>query len=317
MGRPAPRFGDYIGHKKIIDLLKRELEGAIALKEPMPHILLKGRSGVGKTRLARVLATERGTRLRRLLGRRVTWKRLVRILLALRSGDFLFVDEAHAIEPAQQELLYEAIDRHRIPLPKGKGEKRKRATVQPFTLILATDQPFKLLPALRARIPTKVEIPPYPLREMREIIATIAARKRVLLTPQATGLLARVCGGIPRSARDYLAMLRCYYPCAGHKIEISEIRQFLRANGISAGGFDRLQRKYLRELRTQKSASLITLALLLDTNPAEVRWYVEPLLVQRGLVVVTSTGRRLTHKGREWVDRRRQAARKKKEKSTS
>jgi Holliday junction resolvasome RuvABC ATP-dependent DNA helicase subunit len=68
MGRPAPRFHDCIGHKELLEPLLRELKGAVARSEPLPHMLITGPSGVGKTKLASAFAAERGTKLIRVLG---------------------------------------------------------------------------------------------------------------------------------------------------------------------------------------------------------------------------------------------------------
>ena len=61
MARRPPTFHDFIGQKEAVDLLRRLLAGAQARKKPFPHSLFQGSSGLGKTLLARALATELGT----------------------------------------------------------------------------------------------------------------------------------------------------------------------------------------------------------------------------------------------------------------
>src|SRR5262245_48870393 len=113
MARPAPRFHDFIGHSAILDPIKREIKGATARNEPVPHMLLTGPSVVGKTKLAGAFAMERGTKLIRVLGH-IPRDDLVRKLAKLSDSDFLFIDEIHSMKPTEQEMLYEAIDRHRV-----------------------------------------------------------------------------------------------------------------------------------------------------------------------------------------------------------
>jgi holliday junction DNA helicase RuvB len=304
MGRPAKRFHGFIGHKRAIDPIRRELAGAIARGEPTLHVLLTGVSGVGKTRLAEALAEERGTRLLRVMGyapREV----LTRKLLALKPCDFLLIDEGHGLKASEQELLFEAIDHQRLKKPSSKGSKGKQMTpktrhLEPFTLVLATDRPGQLLNPLKKRFPTKLHLTPYPSKEMKEIVAVVAAESEILLTPQATSRLAMACHGLPRKATHFLQKLRLFYPPQPRDISIKQVERFLRAFHIDEHGFGPEERKYLRFLRRNGKASLETLAQYMGTDRDEVLRQIEPTLVRKGLVSVASSGRRLTAKGQKW-----------------
>ncbi len=319
MARPAPRFHKFIGHKDLLDPIRRELAGAMARGEPMTHLLLTGPSGIGKTCLGEALAEESGTRLRRVMGY-APRKLLIKKLLTLKPGDFLLIDEAHALKPLEQELLFEAIDRLRVPPPETKapkgaqkqtGKKAKVRRLKPFTLVLATDRPGYLLGALKKRCPTRLHLTPYVLKEMKEIVATIASELEVLLSPQATRRLARVCHGLPRQAKHLLTKLRLFFTTEGRKISVGNVEEFLRAFHIDAHGLGPVEHRYLRFLRKNGRASLETLAQYLGTDRDEVLLQLEPILVRKGLVDISSSGRRLTPKGRKWAEAERAAWRKK------
>jgi Holliday junction DNA helicase RuvB len=317
MPRPAPRFNDFIGQKKAIDPVRKLLRGAMARNEPLPHVLITGPSGVGKTCLAKALARERGTNLLSLTGK-ASRPELTDKLTALADCDFLFLDEGHALRPAEQELLFQAIDDGKIPRPAPAASARPAAavpasagpglptaaeplvTLTPFSLVLATDRPGQLLNALKKRLAIRVHLDPYPTHEMRDIVAVAATEQGVLLSPQAVGLLVRVCHGLPRQARHLLQQLRLFFPDDHRQLGVREVAGFLKDFGIDRRGFHRLHRKYLRFLDANQAASLATLARHLGTDPDEVESQIEPPLIEQGLIDIGSSGRVLLERGRRW-----------------
>src|SRR5579884_3674041 len=90
MARAAPRFHDFVGQKPTVDMLRRQLQGALARGEPFPHSLFQGPSGVGKSLLAGAMATEYGTAVVAAMGY-VTRPDLAAKLATLKQGDFLLI----------------------------------------------------------------------------------------------------------------------------------------------------------------------------------------------------------------------------------
>ena len=308
MPRPVPRFQDFIGRKRTVDYLRRLLTGARARDEPFPHALFMGPSGAGKTLLARALATEFDTTVINAMGYD-TREKLAQKLSELRACDFLFIDESHRLGPYEQELLCEAITDQSIPNLHGTGgqntPEEERVSVQPWTLVLATDQPGCLLNALLKRIVIRVPLGFYPPRELREIVAALAAREKLLLSPQAMGRIATASGRLPRRAEHLLLELRRFFPDSEtRQLSLGDVRTFLRARGEDRAGLDPLARRYLRALARRGTLSLQSLVLLLDiADPAYLKREVEAPLVRRGLVEILPRGRRLTPRGRKLVGR--------------
>jgi len=300
VSRPAPRFHNFIGHRTTVDFLRRQLAGALARHEPFPHVLFLGRSGIGKTLLARSLATEFGTKVVDAMGC-LSRRDLAHKLGKLALGDFLLVDEAHQLDPLTQELLTEAIDEHSIPNlePERKSKERveRRINIPPWTLALATDQPGKLLDALQRRIVIRVELRLYRITELKEIVEVLAANQNLLVSAQGARLLAEVSGGLPRCARFHLQNLRLFFPDSEQRqLGIPEIREFLAASGVDESGLGNLERTYLEELSRRGNASLESMSLVLGTDPAYLRRWTEASLVDKGLVDIASRGRSLTPK---------------------
>jgi len=300
VSRPAPKFFDFIGQQKLIDFLRRQLAGAQALQVAFPHVLIMGQSGMGKTRLAHALATAFGTRCHEAMGD-FNRAALTEKMALLAPHDFLMVDEAHRLGSLEQEVLTQAIDHLCVPNFAAEGVPANRPPMlklPQWTLALATDQPGKLLNALRRRIKTDCSMTHYTQAELKEIVAGLASRLKILLSPQATRCIARVSRGVPRTACIHLENLRLHFPIpAMGQLGVKEIREYLRNAGISQHGLGPFHRRYLRMLARFEIASQQTLALALGIDSGYLKSEIEPLLVRLGFVQVSSAGRRLTGKG--------------------
>jgi Holliday junction resolvasome RuvABC ATP-dependent DNA helicase subunit len=303
MSRPAPRFNEFIGHKQKVDYLRRLIAGATARGEPFPSLLLTGPSGVGKTRLVQAVAAEFGTNVIAAMGY-LDRAEIGRKLAAVSTNDFLFIDECHGLAPPVQELLCEALDHGSIPAPEAKRgaqpTEARRVELKPFTLALATDQPGRLLDALRKRVDEKIALTFYPERELREIVASMAEKLNMLISPQATGTIARASAGLPRRAWQLLGNLRLFHPGSeSSQLGVEHVREFLAARGIDERGLGPEECGYLRAVADLGGASLETIAQHLGTDTADVLRQIEPWLVRLGLVKITSAGRNLTPKGHQ------------------
>jgi Holliday junction resolvasome RuvABC ATP-dependent DNA helicase subunit len=300
--RPAT-FHTFIGQRATVALLKRELKGAQTRGEPFPHALFIGPSGVGKTHLARALAAAYGTGVQEAMGcdSRQT---LARKLGCLKAGEFLHVDECHRLGHLEQELLCFAVDQLKVPDLAAEGDKdvaaTARAPLPPWTLVLSTDQPGKLLNALHKRVVMQFPLGDYSTEEMKEVVEALAEIEKLLLTPQAARTIAAASMGLPRRAWQLLRQLRFYFPDSEtRKLVNLEIMGFLEAFGIDKTGLGPMEGRYLQELGRFHRASLDSMALLLGVDADFVKMRVEPQLVKQHLVTIFPSGRCLTEEGRK------------------
>jgi Holliday junction DNA helicase RuvB len=160
---------------------------------------------------------------------------------------------------------------------------------------------------LRKRIPTQIHLRPYCLAEMREIVALLATRQKVLLTAQATGLLAKVSHGLPRRAKHLLMQLKVYAPLKPAEVGLPAVREFLKAHRVDRWGLGPTERRYLRVLAKAGRASLETLAAYLGTDRDDVLRQIEPVLLSQHMIDIGPSGRKLTTRGMQRAERQNSA----------
>jgi Holliday junction DNA helicase RuvB len=297
-------FHDFVGQRRAIAFVRRLIQGAKASAKACPSLLLIGRSGTGKTALARATAREYGTDLKPLFAGPDT--RPVDVCTALAAcnfADFLFIDEAHALRGDTQEILYQALDDCKVPgVKEGRLDRGQSQSVAQVTLIAATNQPGRLRPALRGRL-RPVEFVPYTLRELVAIAKRAAAEEKVELTSQAARRLAETAQGLPGRVQQRLEALQLFWPgvsCFGQQ----HVESLLRHEGVDALGLTPSQRRYLRLLAASpRGAPLKGMAARLGLDVAFVEQEVELYLLDKGLVEVTGAGRKITTAGKSVFDK--------------
>jgi Holliday junction DNA helicase RuvB len=302
MARPPFQIGEFVGQKTILKPVLRRQDGAKARGEPMPHHLFTGASGLGKSLFAQTLAGRAGTRIFKFSSQE-TPEEITEQFRQMQPCDVAFFDECHRCDDKTQELFYDVIDKHIIPAKLvANPTNAEPVKVAPVTFIFATDRPGQLNNALVKRIPATVRFQPYPEDEMREIVSRIAARRNVLLSPQAAGQLAKVCHGIPRRAEHRVNDVRLYFPDSERRqLGRPDVLEYLADDGVDADGLGRDERAYLEFLARNGTASLEALAGYLGTDREFVRQQIEQRLRYCGLIIVRSTGRLLTADGEERV----------------
>jgi len=153
----------------------------------------------------------------------------------VREFDFFFIDEAHNLTPKAQESLFPLID----------GDTQKSCAI-----LLATNQPGKLLDALGKRMALSISLNHYPLNEMRAIVDRLAVDLDLLISPQASTQIAKISNGLPRKAKQHLQNLRrSRVDAENRKLSVDDIRQFLQAFDIDQLGLELQDRRYLRYLK--------------------------------------------------------------------
>jgi Holliday junction resolvasome RuvABC ATP-dependent DNA helicase subunit len=315
MARKLPDFHGFIGQKEIVAFLLKQLEGAQERGVIFPHLLLQGASGMGKTHLARSLARENGTTCVSLIGKNSPGL-ICEKLIAMRMGDFLFLDEAHDLPKDSQEFLLEVIDATRDttgavtdklgPAVPANRDNDGKLLVPQVTFVLATDRAGKLAKALLKRCDIHKQLTDYTDRELGEIGRRVASNLNVVFKAQAINLVARSSQGSPRRIKQILLGMSRHYGTAKKEWTTEDVRQYLIADGCDPEGLPQPQVRYLHRLYEIEQASQETLAATLELDPDYLYHNIEIPLIKMGLITIGCRGRELTpKKGMEWVHKRK------------
>jgi len=300
------RLDDYIGQEGVKANLQVFVRAALDRGEPLDHVLLSGPPGLGKSTLARIIATELGSRLHTTSGPVLERPAdLAAILTNLERNDVLFIDEIHRMRAVVEEILYPALEDFELDILIGQGPDARsvRIPVTPFTLVGATTRTGLLTSPLRARFGVTAHLDFYRIDELSRIVTRAATIYDITVDPAGADEIARRSRGTPRTANRLLRRVRDFVQVAGRRtIDAPAADQALARLGVDALGLDALDRRYLDAVGRKFDGGpvgLATIAAALGETEDTIEEVVEPFLVQLGFIDRTPRGRVITRSAAE------------------
>ncbi|WP_375495698.1 Holliday junction branch migration DNA helicase RuvB [uncultured Nostoc sp.] len=295
------RFADYIGQKDLKDVLDIAIKAAKSRGEVLDHLLLYGPPGLGKTTMAMILASEMGVNYKITSAPALERPRdIVGLLVNLKPGDILFVDEIHRLSRMTEEILYPAMEDYRLDITIGKGSSARIRSLplSKFTLVGATTRVGALTSPLRDRFGLIQKLRFYEVDELTQIVLRTAQLLKTPITEDGATEIARRSRGTPRIANRLLKRVRDY---AEVKIsgEINETiaSEALQLFQVDPCGLDWTDRQILSVIIEQFNGGpvgLETMAAATGEDTQTIEEVYEPYLMQIGYLTRTHRGRMAT-----------------------
>lgn len=308
-------FANYIGQ----DRLKQNLQLAIAAAkkrgEPLDHVLLYGPPGLGKTTMAGVIAHEMGAQMRITSGPAIERAGdLASLLTNLQDGDVLFIDEIHRLHRVVEEVLYSAMEDFKLDIMLGKGPSARslRLDLPKFTLIGATTRTGALAAPLRDRFGHIHRLEFYTPEQISQIIERAARILGVQIDSAAAAELAKRSRLTPRIANRLLKRVRDYADVNGDGMIDQETAagglQLLEVDELGLDPADRMLLAALIDNYDGGPVGVETLAALTAEERGTIEDFIEPYLMQIGMLERTPRGRKVTGKAYRHLGKARRQA---------
>jgi holliday junction DNA helicase RuvB len=281
-------FENVVGQKETIRRLKINATGCKLSNSVMPHVLIDGPPGLGKTTIAGAIANEldvdivtcNAANLRSI-------KSITPYLMGINPRAVLFIDEIHRLPKLVEEFLYPVMEDFKMSVVI--EETTEEIEIPQFTLVGATTSGGSLSQPFYDRFTIKEHLQFYTDDELAKLAGSNSKAWSLRVSENDLLEIAKRSKGTPRILNARLNWYRNYVLSIGQE----SIDDIFEAQGIDKYGMDVYDRKYLEVLEKNianplgiKSISSIT-GIAIET----IENSIEPYLVRKGYVIRTQKGR--------------------------
>ena len=322
------KIHDFITEDSVVEKLRVFLESSKKRGATPEHVLFYGPPGLGKTTLARIIATELNRNIKSVSAPAITkTKDLAAILTALEVGDVFFIDELHRLPIAVEEMLYSAMEDYflEIVIGEGVGARSVRVNLNAFTLVGATTRLGLLSAPLKDRFGLLLRLDFYTTDSLVKIIQSIAKQMHAVISVESALEIANRARGTPRIAKRILKRVMDYVITSKESFEINDVNDVHEINNIqngihnthvihithpitlfalqelaiNASGLDAMDYAYLNCIARVYNGGPVgieTIAASIEEEPITIKQFIEPYLIRNGLIEITNRGRITTIK---------------------
>ncbi|MBW2647864.1 MAG: AAA family ATPase [Deltaproteobacteria bacterium] len=327
-----------IGNANIIGQINIAILAAREQNRPIPHMLLSGAAGCGKTSTARYIAELTGSDLIMASADSVKSREDVLSIIgqmnhrgydkygrkiSTTQPSIVFIDEVHNVPISGQEHMGIVMEEWYLPVTKreanvdAKNVKNRDNAIRwspEFTLIGATTNDGDLSKPFRDRFKLRFLFSTYSLDDSMLIAKEHAMHLDIILDDNNAAMeIAKRGRGVPRTIVSLLERCRdtalaCKDdPGSWKDVDMVEVNHAITVVtfdnlGIDKTGLTKTDINILKALYESVDAvGLDNLAVLLNESTKVLSEAVEPYLIQRGLIIRTGKGRKITDKGLQYL----------------
>ena len=297
-------FASYIGQSELKETLKVTLEAAKLREKPLDHMLFYGPPGLGKTTIAGVIASQMGVEIKITSAPALERPRdIIGILMSLKGGEILFIDEIHRLNKVAEEILYPAMEDFILDMTTGKSQTAKtlRVPIPKFTLIGATTKAGDLSSPLRDRFGMIHRLEFYTIEELSQVVERTAKILEIAITKEGAKAIAKRSRGTPRIANRLVKRVADFALVKYNGVIDEKVAdESLNILKIDAFGLDTTDRALLNLIIDKYDGGPVgieTIAAALSEDVRTIEEVSEPYLLQAGLLQRTPRGRKVSPEG--------------------
>lgn len=282
-------FDKIIGQSDVVNRLKISTVGCKSNNGVLPHVLIDGPPGLGKTTIAGAIATEMDVNLYTANAANLrSVKNVLPYLLRMTKRSVFFIDEIHRLPKLVEEFLYPVMEDYKINIVLEK--EPEEIEIPAFTLIGATTSGGSLSQPFYDRFTIKEHLSFYTDSELAKLAKFNCESLGLTVSDSDLLEIAKRSKGTPRILNSRIQWYKNYLSCSP---DCSDIHKIFETQGIDEHGLDIYDRTYMDILRKNKGNPLGLKSISSMTGIAieTIENSIEPYLVRKGFVIRTQKGR--------------------------
>ena len=264
----SPHFEDVVFSPKLSNFIKLVLE---KLKKERLNLLFSGYAGTGKTYSSKMIACETGKPFIYINGA-MSKNRIVELMLNAKENALVLIDEIHNLPEKICEIIYSAIQDNEI------YDEGKRKPLGNISFIGTTTEPESLPKPLLDRF-MRIEF-----EEPDEDSAKAILKKMGLADADISKMINYTLN--IRILKKIVSYMEMY-----DEDKLVNVFRLMKINVYS--GMSDEQEKYINYIKSVGKASLRNLSLVLRRSDEYIKRDIEPDLIRKSLILITSRGREL------------------------
>jgi holliday junction DNA helicase RuvB len=290
--RPT-NFDDIVGQEDVVKRLKINSTGCKISGSVMPHVLIDGPPGLGKTTISSAIANELSVDLYNCNAANLrSVKSMLPYLMGISPRAVLFIDEIHRLPKLVEEFLYPVMEDFKMSI--SSGEQTEEMELPQFTLVGATTSGGSLSQPFYDRFTIKEHLNFYNADELAKLARLNTEKMGLDVSDDDLIEIAKRSKGTPRILNARLKWYQNYLLSIGD----DGVNAIFDVQGIDRFGMDVYDRLYIEVLEKNigNPLGLKSISSLTGIATETIENSIEPYLVREGYVVRTQKGRILGKK---------------------